>query len=90
MKHCVAKLAKIAAAAAALAWVPLRNTKTLDRVATLAICGSDGAWEIVQLKGEQNSMPDERTIRASWGFLRCFEDSAPTPPTNEAYCQGSF
>lgn len=74
MRHCVADLADCCRKGCIHVF-SVRDARTLERVATLALQGRGSTWTVVDLKGEENATPDESVVRAVLSFVRCVEES---------------
>lgn len=85
MRHCVADLVECCRKGCVHLY-SVRNARTFDRAATLALRSENASWDVVELKADQNGCPDESVTRAAWSFLRCAEESSPAPAASDRAC----
>lgn len=85
MRHCVADLAGCCQKGCIHVF-SVRDARTLDRIATVALRGSGRSWIVADLKGPENSPPEDRVVRATCGFVRCLEEGTKTPPPRAKTC----
>jgi len=87
MRHCVGELAECCLKGCINVF-SVRNAKTLDRIATLALRAEEGNWAIAELKAEQNHSPEEYVTRSAMSLLSCLAESAPAPRGTRENCDG--
>lgn len=75
MKHCIASF-RDCCEKGCLHVFSVRDSRTLDRVATAAIRARTGTWVIADIKSEGNRAPDESVVRAATSLLVLVKKSA--------------
>lgn len=85
MQHCVAEFADCCRKGC-LHVFSVRDARSLDRIATIALRCQSGSWAIADFRRQKNSLPTESATRAAWSFLTCVEESAEARDFSRETC----